>query len=153
MSELEELRARLVEVERDNERLLARQQELLATIVRVTNETPFSDEAKDALEQRGKLVAEIGTLKSKTAELEAEIDRMGAEAARYVGVEGFIERMAGRLKRARDNARAAFDQLRNDIDGYDMCFEHARWIAEGRPCSFDEWLKKYEGNEWETWKP
>ena len=51
------------------DRLRARIQELLATIVRVTNETPFSDEAKDALEQRGKLIAEVGTLKAKIAAL------------------------------------------------------------------------------------
>lgn len=50
------------------ESLKARQQELLATIVRVTNETPFSDEAKDVLEQRGKLVAEVGTLKERVTD-------------------------------------------------------------------------------------
>lgn len=44
--------------------LEARQQELLATIVRVTNETPFPDEVKGWTEQRAKMVAEIGTLRS-----------------------------------------------------------------------------------------
>jgi len=49
------------------DRLTARQQELLATIVRVTNETPFADEASDALRQRGALLAEIGTMRASLA--------------------------------------------------------------------------------------
>lgn len=50
-----------------------RQQELLATIVRVTNETPFSDEAADALKQRGALVAEVGTAKASAAEYQRQL--------------------------------------------------------------------------------
>ncbi len=45
-------------------RLEARQQELLATIVRLTNETPFPDEIKGWEGQRARLVAEVGTLRS-----------------------------------------------------------------------------------------
>jgi len=45
------------------ERLRARQQELLATIVRVTNETPYPDEIKGWEGQRAKMLAEIGTLR------------------------------------------------------------------------------------------
>lgn len=48
-----------------------RQEELLATIVRLTNETPFPDEVKNALEQRGKLLAEVGTLRASVAEWRA----------------------------------------------------------------------------------
>ena len=59
----EALEARVGELER-------RQQELLATIVKVTNETPYSDEIRGALEQRGTLLAEVGTLKARVAELE-----------------------------------------------------------------------------------
>ena len=44
--------------------LRTRRDELLAAMVRVANETPFADEAKDALAQRGKLSAEIGTLRA-----------------------------------------------------------------------------------------
>lgn len=54
--------------------LKIRQGELLATIVRVTNETPFADEAKDALAQRGILLAEIGTLRSKCEHLETVLE-------------------------------------------------------------------------------
>ena len=52
------------------EALEARVQELLATIVKVTNETPYPDEIRGALEQRGTLLAEVGTLKARVAELE-----------------------------------------------------------------------------------
>jgi hypothetical protein len=61
---------------REIDRLNERQQELLATIVRVTNSTPFSDEAKDALDQRGKLVAAIGTLRSQLATMTAARDEL-----------------------------------------------------------------------------
>lgn len=66
-----------VQVQRDEarqevERLTARQQELLATIVRISQETPLVEEVKEALEQRGKLLAEIGTLKAMVAELRAK---------------------------------------------------------------------------------
>ena len=50
-----------------------RVQELLQTIVRLTNETPYPDEVKDALAQRGTLLAEIGTLKSRLSALEMRI--------------------------------------------------------------------------------
>lgn len=42
--------------------------ELLQTCVRLTNETPFHDEVKGWQDQRAKLVAEVGTLKSTVAE-------------------------------------------------------------------------------------
>lgn len=41
-----------------------RMQELLQTIVRLTNETPFSDEVKGWQEQRAKLTAEVGSLRA-----------------------------------------------------------------------------------------
>lgn len=49
--------------------LKKRQTELLETIKRLSNETPFPEEAQDALAQRGKLLAEIGTLKGARAAL------------------------------------------------------------------------------------
>ena len=42
-----------------------RRDDLLATIVRITQETPLAEEVKEALEQRGKLLAEIGTLRQQ----------------------------------------------------------------------------------------
>ncbi len=66
----------------DVERLELRQQELLATIVRVTNETPFSNEAADALKQRGVLLAEIGSLRADVAVMKDARDEWRDEAAR-----------------------------------------------------------------------
>jgi hypothetical protein len=62
----------------ENEALKARQQELLATIVRLTNETPYPEEVKTALEQRGALLAEIGTLRAKLAQLKPDKRNHGA---------------------------------------------------------------------------
>lgn len=73
------LSTRLAEVERENEKLRERQQELLAAMVRVANETPFADEAKDALAQRGRLVAEIGTLRNERDAAIAERDAARAD--------------------------------------------------------------------------
>lgn len=56
-----------------------------------------------------------------------------------------------RLKRERDDARRAFDQLRHDVDGYDLTFDHARWLAEGTPGEFDQWCERYEKEEWTPW--
>jgi hypothetical protein len=50
--------------------LEARQQELLQTIVRLTNETPFPDEIKGWEAQRAAMVAEVGSLRARVAELE-----------------------------------------------------------------------------------
>lgn len=65
------------------ERLTTRQAELLATIVRLTNETPFPDEVKGWTAQRAAMVAEIGTLRAMCLEqrtdLLAETDRVAAE--------------------------------------------------------------------------
>lgn len=52
------------------DRLRTRRDELLATIVKLTNELPFPDEVKDWTAQRAKLIAEIGTLKARVVELE-----------------------------------------------------------------------------------
>lgn len=50
--------------------LETRQQELLQTIVRVTNETPFPDEIKGWEAQRAAMVAEVGSLRARVTELE-----------------------------------------------------------------------------------
>ena len=51
------------------ERLRARQDELLAAMVRITNETPYPDEINGWTEQRAKLIAEVGTLRAEVADL------------------------------------------------------------------------------------
>jgi len=53
-----------------SESLAKRQDELLATVVKVSRENPYPDEVKGWIDQRGKLVAEVGTLKARIAELE-----------------------------------------------------------------------------------
>lgn len=65
------------------ERLKARQQELLATIVRVTNETPFPDEMKGWESQRAALLAEVGTLRAALREacaMLADVDHVLSES-------------------------------------------------------------------------
>lgn len=64
----EHLALDIIELCAEVRRLQTRQQELLAAMVRITNETPFPDEAANWTEQRAKLLAEIGTLKAQLAE-------------------------------------------------------------------------------------
>jgi hypothetical protein len=71
-----EARSAVPELLDEIDRLEARQQELLATIVRLTNETPYPEEIKGWVEQRAKLIAEIGTLKATIAERDADIVRL-----------------------------------------------------------------------------
>lgn len=59
------LRDQLVDKDAEIDRLRDRQQELLATIVRVTNETPYPDEVRGWESQRAAMLAEIGTLRAQ----------------------------------------------------------------------------------------
>lgn len=58
------------ELQDEINRLRERQQELLATIARLSKETPYADELQGWTEQRAKMIAEIGTLNSRVIELE-----------------------------------------------------------------------------------
>lgn len=110
---------------RDRAALQARQQELLATIVKVSNTTPFADEAKDALEQRGKLLAEIGTLRSEVEAHRRTLDeKLGAwQVSKELGdarweARRLTEQLAA-MTAARDElARiAAIGESRSDVSG------------------------------------
>lgn len=68
----------LQEARATEQALRVRQQELLQAIVKLTNELPYPDEVKVWTEQRAKLIAEIGTLRSRVAELEATGDAPGS---------------------------------------------------------------------------
>ena len=50
-----------------------RNTELNALVVKISQETPLSEEVAGALAQRGKLVAEVGTLRARVAELERTV--------------------------------------------------------------------------------
>jgi chromosome segregation ATPase len=79
-TDLAEAKLVIEQQDRDLERMQSRQQELLATIVRLTNETPFPDEIKGWQDQRAKMVARIGTLESLVADLRTPMneDRIDA---------------------------------------------------------------------------
>lgn len=70
---LSRIERKLSEQHIEIERLTARQQELLATIVRLTNEVPFPDEVKGWTATRAAMVAEIGTLRSQVDDLTREL--------------------------------------------------------------------------------
>jgi hypothetical protein len=59
-------------------RLRNRIDELLVTIVKVTNETPYPEELKGWESQRGKMIALIGTLRARITELIIERDLLQA---------------------------------------------------------------------------
>lgn len=50
--------------------LLTRQQELLGLVAKLSRETPYADEVKGWEDQRRAMIAEIGTLRARVAELE-----------------------------------------------------------------------------------
>lgn len=54
--------------------LETRRDELLATIVRLTNEVPFPDEVNGWVAQRAAMLAEIGTLRARVRELEQKVE-------------------------------------------------------------------------------
>lgn len=56
-------------------RLQTRVDELLATCVRLTQETPFPDEFKDWQATRAAMTAEVGTLRARVAEIERDAEQ------------------------------------------------------------------------------
>jgi hypothetical protein len=73
--ELDTRNARIAELE-------TRRDELLALTVRLTNEVAFPDEVKGWTAQCAVMIAEIGTLRARAAELSAQVDRLTAAAER-----------------------------------------------------------------------
>jgi hypothetical protein len=68
-------------------RLLTRQKELLAVIAKISRTTPYPEEMNEYEAQRGKLLAEIGTLRSRLAEAEAAPVRCPVHANEIHGKE------------------------------------------------------------------
>ncbi len=56
------------------DRLESRQQEHLQLIAKLTRETPYPDECDECRSARRALVAEVGTLRARIAELETALD-------------------------------------------------------------------------------
>jgi len=57
-----------------NDGLMKRRDELLTMVANLSQTVPLESEVAEALNQRGALMAEIGTLKSRLAELERRVD-------------------------------------------------------------------------------
>jgi seryl-tRNA synthetase len=81
-AELDEKHARLVQVadklhavEAERDALIVRRDELLASMVKLTRETPYPEEAGNA----GVLIAEVGTLRAQLATATRERDEARAE--------------------------------------------------------------------------
>lgn len=71
-----------VELAREVLRLRARQNDHLAMIRAMSQTVPLEGEVADALEQRGALLAEVGTLRARVAELEKETVDSATERVR-----------------------------------------------------------------------
>lgn len=71
----DQLRTRVGELE-------ARRDELLALVAKVAQETPLADEVADALNQRGVLLAAIGTLRNELRDKAQTVAVLRAELAR-----------------------------------------------------------------------
>ena len=73
-------------------RLRERQQANLATIVKLAQTTPFPEEVENALKQRGKLLAEVGSLRARCGELESALsDVLTSAQARVTEVVTLLE--------------------------------------------------------------
>lgn len=87
---------RTVEAERDA--LQIRQQELLATIVKLTNQIPYPEEANNA----AVLIAEVGTLKAALAEMTRARDvEIAAHHANVRDLDAIIQRRNAEIKAAK----------------------------------------------------
>lgn len=93
-------------------RLEERQQELLQTIARISQTVPLESEVAEALEQRGKLLAEIGTLKARLASVapatdDAWKDRFVALHTAWFGYPGAFTPELVKAEREKYNALVA----------------------------------------------
>lgn len=73
----------MVRIERDRARdevnkLRTRQQELLSLVANISQSTPLDSEVSEALAQRGALLSEVGTLRARVTELEAQLAQRNA---------------------------------------------------------------------------
>jgi uncharacterized coiled-coil DUF342 family protein len=104
-------------------KLLARRDALLATVARISQETPLPDEVRNALEQRGALLAEVGTLR-------AEVTAVRREASMLI--EGLHDVTADR-----DHWRRTAE---TEIDGRSADLEEIARLTEER----DAWQRAAE---------
>lgn len=58
----------------ERDRLATRRDELLALVASISQSTPLDEEVKGALNQRGALLAEVGTLRARVADLERQLN-------------------------------------------------------------------------------
>jgi chromosome segregation ATPase len=114
-------RARVADLEK-------RRDELLDALVRLSRETPYPDEVQGWQGQRAALMAEVGTLRARVAELEERIkwlasERDAAESRRMEAADVFLagqRRIGGeRDALAAENARlwAALESIADDNAG------------------------------------
>lgn len=95
-------KAALSHMERERDALTARRDELLATIARISQTVPLESEVAEALNQRGAMLAEIGTLRAERDEWKRLAELRGVEAAKWA-------HESGTAKGERDFARSKVD--------------------------------------------
>lgn len=113
----------VAELRADVVRLEQRRDELLATIARISQTVPLESEVNEALDQRGALLAEIGTLRARLRVVEAVRDDAREASARDLEARRYSD----------DTIREAYasfgDGTANDAIGRHLCM-----IALGERC-------------------
>lgn len=105
----------LTEAHREIDRLNARVQILLSNIWRISQTTPLAEEASEALEQRGKLLAEIGTERARVDELLRQRERNALD----------MDAVSARLKIAEEMRDTLRRKLGTVIEAYGAVHEFA----------------------------
>ena len=123
--QIEKLEARQQETLATVIALQTRQQELLATIVRLTNETPFPDELKGWEFQRAKMLTEIGTLRSRVAELDTALALANVVAGEAALV---LEQQDRDLEKLRSALQEAINWVANRSSPESMLVERLRHV-------------------------
>lgn len=82
--EVRQLRVDNAALRVDNTTLTTRRDELLAVIAKLSQTVPLESEVAEALNQRGALLAEVGTLRARLAELERPVEKPVEKKEPYV---------------------------------------------------------------------
>ncbi len=130
--------------------LEARRDELLLLVAKLSQEAALPDEVANALNQRGALLAEIGTLRSRLAEAEREWDELldkynhterdlaeaREQAAMWKEQWGACGDVAGVLHQALNDVRDHLNQTHPIIDNIDigrkLALDTIRKVLEGK---------------------
>lgn len=120
----------LVAAAKERDQLRTRQQELLATIARLSQTVPFAEEIAGWEGQRAKMIAEVGTLRAEVSEGKSEIKQLSEMLGDSQVDRAYLSEKVDKLQDEVAQLRAEVERLRKlgieAVEIADGCADDAR---------------------------